>query len=158
MAHLTKTLVYDVPVSELDAAVKDPYRWPLFWVGLSEPHRVFGDGGPGTKAEFTMLMMGVHSRTVYRTVEERHNDDGSTDWRWDFQGAISGRLMCHHAPRDGSTEATTDLDYSVPGRMLGAAADRLFFERRMRRDMENSLENLKLMVELGVSEPVRKTA
>lgn len=158
MAHLTKTMTYNVPVGDLDAAVRDPRDWPRFWVGLSEPHRVFGDGSPGTKAEFTMHLMGVGAHTVFRTIEERHGDDGSTLWRWDFEGAIPGSLTCHHRPRDGHTETTTEMEYSVPGRVFGAAADRLLFEKRMRRDMENSLENLKLLVEFGASTSLKKTA
>lgn len=158
MAHLTKTLFYNVPVGVLDAAVKDPRQWPQFWVGLSEPLRVFGDGSPGTKAEFTMHMLGLRSHVTYRTAEERHNDDGSTDWRWDMEGAIPGYLTCHHEPKGEGTEATSEMHYSVPGSVVGAAADRILFEKRMRRDMENSLENLKLMVEFGVSTPLKKTA
>jgi hypothetical protein len=158
MAHLTKTMFINVPVSDLDAVVKDPWQWPKFWVGMSEPERVFGDGGPGTKAEFTMLLMGVRTHMVDRTIEERHNDDGSTDWRWEFEGATSGSIACHHEPKEAGTQITTDFEYSVPGSVLGAAADRLLLEKRMRRDFENTLENLKLLAEFGESAPARKTA
>ncbi len=157
MAHLTKTLFINVSVGDLDTVVKDPRQWPRFWVGMSEPDRVFGDGSPGTKAEFTMLVLGVHTHLIDRTVEERHNDDGSTDWRWEFEGATPGWLTCHHAPRDSGTEITTEFEYSIPGSLVGKAADRLFLEKRMRRDFENSLENLKLMVEMGVSTPETAT-
>jgi coenzyme Q-binding protein COQ10 len=153
MAHLTKTLFINVPVGELDAVVRDPRQWSRFWVGMSEPERVFGDGSPGTKAEFTMLVLGVRTRMIDRTVEERHNDDGSTDWRWEFEGTTSGWLTCHHAPKDNGTQITTEFEYSVPGSVIGKAADRLLLEKRMRRDFENSLENLKLMVEIGAAPP-----
>lgn len=157
MAHLTKTLFINVPVGKLDAVVKDPKQWSRFWVGMGEPDRVFGDGSPGTKVEFTMLVMGVRTHMIDRTIEERHNDDGSTDWRWELEGATPGWLTCHHAPKEGGTETTTELEYSVPGSVVGKAADRLLLEKRMRRDFENSLENLKLMVEIGVSIPGEAT-
>ena len=155
MAHLTKTTFIDVPVSTLDSIVKDPYQWSRFMVGMSEPERVFGDGGPGTKSEFTMLVLGVRMHMINRTVEERHNDGGSTDWRWELEGATPGWLACHHEPKDGGTEATTEFEYSVPGSVVGKAADRLLLERRMRRDFENSLENLKLLAEIGMSTPAK---
>ena len=157
MAHLTQKLFINVPVGELDAVVKDPQQWARFWVGMSEPERVFGDGSPGTKVEFTMLVLGVRTHMIERTIEERHNDDGSTDWRWEFEGATPGWLTCHHEPKEGGTEITTEFEYSLPGSVVGKAADRLLLEKRMRRDFENSLENLKLMVELGGSTPAKAT-
>jgi coenzyme Q-binding protein COQ10 len=158
MAHLSHSLPINVPVREVDAIVKDPQQWSRFWVGMSEPERVFGDGSPGTKAEFTMLLMGVRTHMIERTIEERHNDDGSTDWRWEFEGTTCGSIACHHEPTEAGTRITTEFEYSVPGSVIGRAADRLLVEKRMRRDFENSLENLKLMAELGVSTPAKATA
>jgi hypothetical protein len=153
MAHLKHTLFINAPVDTINAIVKDPHRWPEFWVGMSEPIRVFGDGGPGTKAEFSQEMMGWRLRVIDRTVEERHNADGSTDWRWQFEGSTFGWLTCHHEPRDEGTEITTDFDYSLPGSVFGKAADRLLIEKRSRRDFEDSLENLKLLAEAAVAAP-----
>ena len=159
MAHLMHDFFVHVPVATLDAIVKDPHDWPSFWVGMSEPERVFGDGGPGTKAEFTLLMMGVKLRMVDRTVEEQHNQDGSTDWRWEIEGTMSGSLSCHHEPRNNGTAATTTFDYTIPGSVLGKFADRLFVEKRVRHDFEDSLDNLKLLAEMRTAEAAaQKTA
>jgi len=158
MAHLSHSLLIDAPVADVDAIVKDPQQWSRFWVGMSEPERVFGDGSPGTKSEFTMLLLGVRTHMIERTIEERHNADGSTDWRWEFEGTTSGWIACHHQPAESGTRITTEFEYSVPGSVIGKAADRLLLEKRMRRDLENSLENLKLMAELGVTMPMKATA
>jgi len=157
MAHLKHTLFVRAPVAALDGIVKDPRRFPEFWVGMSGPVRVFGDGSPGTKAEFNQSLMGVQMRVVDRTVEERHNPDGSSDWRWEFEGSMWGWLTCHHEPREEGTEITTEFDYSLPGSVFGKAADRLLFEKRSRRDFEDSLENLKLLAETTVSAPAAVT-
>jgi len=151
MAHLNTTLMINAPVDAVNAIVRDPHNWARFWVGMSEPERVFGDGGPGTKAEFTQLMMGVRMHMITRTIEERHDPDGSTFWRWEFEGPTSGWQTCHHVPSGEGCQITTDFDYTVPGSVLGKAADRLLIERRQKRDFENSLENLKLMAEASVS-------
>ncbi len=158
MAHLTHTLFINTSVDDLNAIVKDPYQWPKFMTGMSEPQRVFGDGGPGTKMEYSITMLGVAMHMVQRTAEERHNQDGSTDWRWEIEGYTPGWVACHHEPKEGGTQITTDFEYSLPGSVLGMAADRLLFERRMRRDFENSLENLKLLAEIGVSMPQAASA
>ncbi len=158
MAHLKRTTFIQVPVDALDAIVKDPHRVPDFMVGLSGPVRVFGDGGPGTKAEYMQSMMGMQMRIISRTVEERHNPDGSTDWRWELEGSSWGWMTCHHEPRDEGTEVTTDYDYALPYSVLGRVADRLLIEKRMRRDFEDSLENLKLLAESTISVPAAATA
>ncbi len=150
MAHFAKQMTIRVPVAQLDELVSDPELAPRYWIGMSEPDAVFGNGGPGTKVETNILFMGVRMHLIERTVEERHNEDGSTDWRWTMEGAIEGWLSCHHEPRGESTQTTTEFDYTLPGSLLGKAADRLLVEKRMRRDFENSLENLKLLAETSV--------
>ena len=62
MAHLKQTTFIKVAVDTLNDIVRDPHRAPEYWVGMSGPHRAFGDGGPGTKAEFTLEMMGRRQR------------------------------------------------------------------------------------------------
>jgi coenzyme Q-binding protein COQ10 len=157
MAHFTKKMTIGVPVARLDELVRDPHLTPRYWIGMSEPDAVFGDGGPGTKVETNILFMGVRMHMIERTVEERHNPDGSTDWRWTMEGAMEGWLSCHHDPRGDSTETTTEFDYTLPGSLLGKAADRLLIEKRMHRDFDNSLENLKLLAETSVPETAGAT-
>jgi hypothetical protein len=147
MAHLTNDFHVNVPVEAVDAVVKDPRNWPTFWVGMDGSPRVFGDGSPGTKAEFFQHMMGMTLRMVDRTVEERHNANGSTDWRWEFDGAIAGFISCHHEPSADGTDVTTTFDYDVPLKLGGKAVDRLILEKRMRRDFEDSMDNLRLLAE-----------
>jgi len=147
MAHLMNDFHVNVPIAAFDALVKDPRTWPRFWVGMDGSPRVFGDGSPGTKAEFFQHMMGMKLRMVDRTVEERHNPDGSTDWRWQFEGAMCGSISCHHEASDAGTDVTTTFDYDVPLKLGGRAVDRLVLQKRMRRDFEDSMENLRLLAE-----------
>jgi hypothetical protein len=147
MAHLLYDFHVGVPVDAFDALVKDPRTWPTFWVGMDGSPRVFGDGSPGTKAEFYQHTMGVTLRMVDRTVEERHNPDGSTDWRWEFEGAIRGTIACHHEPGADGTDVNTTFDYQVPGKLGGRAVDRFILAKRMRRDFEDSMDNLRLLAE-----------
>ena len=158
MAHLKQTTYMKVSPDALNDIVRDPRRATEYWVGMSGPQRAFGDGGPGTKAEFTHEMLGTHRRLTMRTVEERHNPDGSTDWRWEYTGGVSGSLTCHHEPREGGVEATTDFDYTLRGGVFGKLFDRAVVEKRVRRDFEESLENLKLLAEASVARPVAKAA
>jgi hypothetical protein len=149
MAHLLHDFHVSLAVDAFDALVKDPRVWPTFWVGMDGSPRVFGDGSPGTKAEFFQHMMGMRLRMVDRTLEERHNPNGSTDWRWEFEGPIRGVISCHHEPSAGGTDVTTTFDYDVPLKLGGRAFDRLILEKRMRRDFADSMDNLRLLAETG---------
>jgi hypothetical protein len=151
VAHFKETLFINVPVQTLDSIVKDPHQWAKFWIGMSEPTKIEGDGGPGTRAEFSTVMMGVHLHEIDRTVAENHNSDGSTDWRWELEGGAPGYLTCHHEPKDGGTEITTVFDYTLPGSFFGKVADRLLIERIEQRNFVHSLENLKLLAESGTT-------
>jgi hypothetical protein len=155
MTHLTYGFHVGVPVESFDELVKDPRSWPRFWVGMDGSPRVFGDGSPGTKAEFYQHMMGVRMRMLDRTIEERHNPDGSTDWRWQFEGPVTGTISCHHQPGEGGTDVTTSFDYAVPRRLGGRVTDRVILEKRMRLDFQDSMDNLRLLAE---SSPVSSRA
>jgi hypothetical protein len=158
MAHLQQTTFFKVPMETLNDLVRDPHRVPEYWIGMSGPDRVFGDGGPGSKAEFTLAMMGLRQRLVMRTIEERHDPEGTTDWRWEYTGGMTGSLACHHVPSEGGVEATTTFDYTLRGGVFGRLFDRAVVQRRVRRDFDESLENLKLLAEASVARPMAKAA
>jgi hypothetical protein len=130
MAHLTHADHFNVTPDALNDLVRDPRRTPEYWVGFSGPNRLFGDGGPGTKAEYTLETL----------------------------GAISGWLTCHHQPREDGVDTTTEFEYRLPGGVLGRVFDNLVVEKRVRRDFEDSLENLKLLAEASAAKPVAKAA
>jgi uncharacterized membrane protein len=48
---------------------------------------------------------------------------------------------------DGKTTVTMKADYTIPGSYLGKALDKLFVERQNTKDIEQQLDNLKVMVE-----------
>jgi len=52
-------------------------------------------------------------------------------------------------PKDGDTEVTAEIEYTVPGAALGKIANRLIVERMRARSLEQTLENLKLLCEEG---------
>ncbi len=79
MAHLTHADHFSVTPDASDDLVRDPRRTPEHSVGFSGPNRLFGDGGPGTKAEYSLETIGARQRLVSRTIEERHHPDGGTD-------------------------------------------------------------------------------
>ncbi|MCL4368169.1 MAG: SRPBCC family protein [Actinobacteria bacterium] len=151
MAHLHHSLHIDAPVEKIDEIVGDPRQWSHFWVGMTDPMKVDGGGGPGTSAEYDIVSFGIRQHEITHTIEERHDPDGSTHWRWEFEGTTHGWLTCDHLPADGGTDITTEFEYNIPGSVFGRVVDLLVLERIQRRDFQNSLENIKVLAESAVS-------
>ena len=147
MGHLKHNIRIDAPVDKVWEFSHDPHNWPTFMVGMSEPDKITGDGGVGTQVEFTMLMAGVHMRETCRVAGDRRDPDGGGHWRGDFTGPSSGWMTWDSKPENGGTLVTQEMEYTVPGSVLGKVVDRLIYEKRQERDMLHSLENLKLLME-----------
>lgn len=62
-------------------------------------------------------------------------------------GVLKGTSRWSHTPEGNSTQVTCALDYETSGGGLGAIADRLVLERMNTSQLEESLQNLKKLVE-----------
>jgi uncharacterized protein YndB with AHSA1/START domain len=147
MGHLKDTILIDAPVDKVWSFAHDPHHWPRFMVGMSDPDRIAGSGGVGSEVDFTILMAGVHLHETVHSVEDREEPGGGYHWRADITGPSSGWMTWDYVPQAGGTEIDLEWEYSLPGSVLGKIADRLVVEKMQARDMHNSLENLKSVVE-----------
>jgi hypothetical protein len=117
-------------------------------VGMSEPERIEGDGGPGTIVDFSMSPPGGRPfRATCRVVEYEHRADGSVHWRGEYSGGNSGWETWDLHPVDGGASATVEMEVVPSGGVLVRVAANLFVQRPMRRNVHQSLENLKRLVE-----------
>lgn len=147
MVRLTQCIRVNAPVHVIDDIVRDPQQWPTFRCGIGPPEILVGDGSPGTSLRYDVFIAGVRLSETAHVRGERHGKDGSTHWRWIFEGPTRGWLACHHEPIEGGTLLRTQLEYEVPGSVLGKAADRLFLEKRQRRDLYLMVDRLKSVAE-----------
>ena len=69
-------------------------------------------------------------------------DGGQQDW------------TSHFTPAGTGTDIDTVVDYEIPMRLLGAIADKLFIERTVQRNLEQSRDNFVAMLEHSVPTPV----
>jgi ligand-binding SRPBCC domain-containing protein len=148
MAHLKTSATINAPVDRVDAVVRDPNNWAKFTTGMSMPTKISGSGGVGTQVEHRMaLMWGISRPAITKVVEERHDPDGGTFWRWEMTGAVSAWWTCHHKPHDGKTQIASELNYTPPCGALGRLCDRLFIARGQMRGMHKTVENVKRLAE-----------
>lgn len=148
MAHVKKSILIHAPVEKVYALARDPNRWPTWYVGLSEPEKLTGEGEVGTVAKFSYMMAGMRFPVTIEVLEDYVGPEGAR-WKGKIGGPLAGEHTWTYTPKDGDTEVAADLEYTVPGAALGRIANRLIIERMQERSAEQTLENLKLLCEEG---------
>jgi hypothetical protein len=151
MAHIRRKTVVHAPFHEAvpSAIQSSPDAWPEWYVGLSAPTRVSGGGEVGTVSEHTFLLAGRQFPITHEVVEST-NDGFTAHWKGTFTGSLEGWHRWTYHPVDGHTEVEVEHEYALPGGPLGKIADAVMVERMIARMLEQSLENLKMMMEARV--------
>ena len=147
MTSIKESILIDASPEKVRDLAADPHKWSSWFVGLGEAESVEGDNSPGTVVKHSYLMAGKHFPVTTKVTDHRQEADGSYFWRAANEGALAGWLSWTYAPKEGKTLATAEMEYTVPGSVLGKVADRLFIERNQERAMRHTLENLKQLVE-----------
>ena len=147
VALLRHALLVEAPVEAVDRVVGDPLKWPSFWAGMTHMKHVSGDGDPGTTIEFIQKVMWMRLPLTAVTTEKNHNPDGSSAWRWRYEGAASGWLAFHHQPVGSQTRIVAEKEYESASTAFGRAVDRLLVDRSQKRHLAACMENVKAMAE-----------
>ena len=152
MTHIHDSITIDAPVDKVYALARNPRKWSTWWVGLSEPRKIKGDGSTGTEVEQDYIVAGLPLHIKSRVLDDRMDADGSAHWRGLIDGKMTGEQKWDYQPAgDGATVVSADIDYSVKtnvlGEMLTRVADRFIIERLEERAIHQTLENLKFMIE-----------
>ena len=147
MAHLTESIHINAPAAKVHAIAADPHKWSTWFVGLGEAESIEGDNSPGTVVKHKYLVSGVHVPITTKVTDNRAGDDGSFFWRADNEGGFAGWHTWSYEPRGEGTLVSVEMEYEVPGSVLGKVADRLFVERNQQRALRHTLENLKELSE-----------
>jgi hypothetical protein len=146
--HAKDTIQIDASAGDVDRAALPPDAWCRYFVGMSEPEAIRGDGGPGTIVDFTMTPPGARPfHATCRVVDYERRPDGSVHWRGEYSGGNSGWETWDLIPTDRGASATVEMEVIPAGGALVRAAANLFVQRPLRRNVRQSLENLKHVVE-----------
>ncbi len=135
-----------IPMDQVFHAAVDPGRWEHWYAGLSSPDRITGRGEPGSTVETHYAMAGM--RLPIR-IEVKNVDITPTHctWKGSFSGGISGTQTFTYTPTDQGTHVDVEIEYKVPGSVLGKIANSLFIEKLQENATEQTLANLKAMLE-----------
>ena len=147
MAHIKDSIYIAAPPEKVHAFAADIKKWPVWYVGLGEAERVEGDNSPGTVIKQSYTFMGMHIPVTTTITENSTDAAGGRHWRAENEGSLAGWQTWDYIPKDGGTMVEVEIEYAVPGSVLGKVADRLFVERNQERTIHHTLENLKQLTE-----------
>jgi coenzyme Q-binding protein COQ10 len=139
----------DAPVEHVFSVALDVDRIPDY-----NPYmEVRNVSGPldhvGTTFDSTLKILGRRSDSIGKVIEvepdrlihiqgENRADGSKSDWIYRF------------IPEGPATQVSLDVEYTVPGGVLGEAMDRLVFERSFERAMRHMAENFTALAALRV--------
>lgn len=147
MTHIHDSIIINAPVDKVYALARNPRKWATWWVGLSEPRKLKGDGAPGTEVEHDYLVAGIPIHIKSKVLADQMAPDGSAHWHGVIDGKMHGEQKWDYESTHDGTLVSADIDYTVPGNILGKVADRLLIEKMEERAIHQTLENLKYMIE-----------
>jgi len=144
MSSVTHAAFINVPAETVFAKLLEVEAAPAWMVGLEEVHDVTGRK-VGDSFAWTFKMAGkltFHGRTTFAAIEparhlrEEGRGDLTNTWSWWLE------------PQQSGTQVRVQVEYTVPGgALIGGILDKLFVERQNQKDLEQSLSNLKQLLE-----------
>ncbi|MEJ7696980.1 MAG: SRPBCC family protein [Candidatus Limnocylindrales bacterium] len=157
MAHIARTIEIARPPEEIFDYITDLDRLTE-WATMVKETRDLGD---------RPIKQGT---TFSQTIKAAGSVDIDCDWHvkqlqrprhvhYEATAPDGGQMQMSQTimPLDGGrSKVEIDLDYEVPGGVLGQIADKLVFEGQNEKEADTSLENLKRILEGAASSPARR--
>jgi uncharacterized protein YndB with AHSA1/START domain len=144
MSHLSTTLRVDAPPTAVFDLLADPARAPEWQTMIAEMGEISGrPGGVGSSYTGFYKVAGrrIEGHFVVTAAERPtlHQAAGTTRGGWT-------RWTTMIEPVDGGSEVTVDLEYELPGEVLGSVFSAIT-GNRLEQEVRRTYENLKALVE-----------
>ncbi len=143
MATIEKEIVINASTEQIDRYALDATTWPQWFAGVqaAETDGQFPQVGGQVRTQYRS--MGVTFELMMTTSALQIGDHVT----FQMAGMINGEQRWHYEPVSGGTKVVCVMEYELPGGGLGAIADKLLFQRTNSASIEESLSNLKRVVE-----------
>lgn len=142
MWNLKKTIFIDCRVEEVHQFATNPMLWYQWYAGLSEAENLLGKGGKGTNMDLKYFFFGRHL-AGHVHVEENAPVGNGFVWRCIVTGAFDATQTWRYLPKNAGTEIHFEMNYELPGSIIGKVANTLYIKKLMSNTVEQSLQNLK---------------
>jgi hypothetical protein len=143
MAKVERSILIKATPEEIDAVHNDIDRLTEWYAGIEQ---AIPDGPyprPGSKVRLIYKVAGLTFETTNTCLEFEYPRIG----RYKMEGMITGSYEEILEPDEGGTRFIMRFDYQMPGGGVGKIVDRLVVEKMNIKNLEESLKNLKALVE-----------
>ncbi len=143
MATVESSILIKAPTDAIDAIALDGNRLSEWYVGVEQatPDDLYPEPGGQVALVYKAAAVTFNlTLTVQELVRGHHIS-------YQMSGMMVGTQEWSYAPEGGRTRLTALVEYNMPGGALGKIADKLVVERMNARNLEESLGNLKALVE-----------
>jgi uncharacterized membrane protein len=143
VTRLEHSVFVNAPVENVEAVLYDGYRLPDWVVGVTEANPDGAFPNPGGAVDLVYSVVGMNFPVKLYSVEVYPGESATTQ----FEGAITGSNYWSFQPEGDGTWVTCVFEYDLPGGGVGAAIDRMLFEKSNSKNLEKGLNNLKSLAE-----------
>ncbi len=123
MWSLEKDVIIDCPIEEVYGFTSNPQNWHQWYVGMSEPKDMEGDGLAGTTVKFDLTLRGVPLPVTIEVVENKKSGLGYS-WRGEVTGAIISHQNWTFTREGRRTKVWYAENYELPNNLLRKVKDR----------------------------------
>lgn len=143
MAKVERSILINAPTDAIDEIALDAARLPDWYAGVEEanPDDTYPEVGGTVSLVYKSSGVTFH---ITLTVLELVRGDYIL---YELGGMMTGTQHWSHTPEGRATRTTAVINYEMPGGALGKIADKLVVERMNNKNLEESLVNLKALVE-----------
>ncbi len=144
MAKIEKSIEIEASPKKVFSVTKELERMPE-WMASMKSCKITSKKryGKGVTAHCVMQQM---DRTVEYDIEMTEYDENKKAfWHCEEPMRIDGSMTL--IPTNSKTKVTMTMDYDLPYSILGQVLDKLKMSGEMEKSMEESLKNLKKMLE-----------
>jgi len=143
VTRLEHSVFVNAPVENVEAVLYDGYRLPDWVVGVTEANPDGSFPNPGGAVDLVYSVVGMNFPVKLYSVEVYPGESATTQ----IEGAITGSNYWSFQPEGDGTWVTCVFEYDLPGGGVGAAIDRMLFEKSNAKNLEKGLNNLKSLAE-----------
>lgn len=145
MPQVERSIDIQAPVERVfDLIANQPERQPEWWPPIESTQRVTPPPtAVGSVSNYVYNMLGVRIRGEHQVVEMVPNQHLLVK----TISGIDSAFTFTFAPAPGGTKLKIQVDYAVPGSVLGQLVNKLAIEQKNISDLETGLQNLKGILE-----------
>ncbi|GAB4483803.1 MAG: hypothetical protein OHK006_06110 [Thermodesulfovibrionales bacterium] len=144
MPKVTRKIAIKAPVSKVFEFVTNPENWTRYVTSLTEVKNLSSPKGEaGTTFFWTYRMFGMNFHGRGHITENVRNKRFGLK----MEGSFPILETYTFTPADGGTELNAEIEYEMPGKILGVVANKGLMEKINKKEADTVLNKIKLFCE-----------